>query len=533
MSANASPHLRWASNPETAVAGAGSPRVAPGRMDCRFGLPLLWLVGMLMVGNIQAGVNPADFVTRIDNPYYPLTPGISFHYDETTERIDEVAVTHETRIIQGVTCRSVRERSISNGVLSEESLSWFAQDKAGTVWKFGEDTKHFDENGVVISTAGSWEAGVSNAQPGIAMPAHPQLNETYSQELAPGVAEEMATVLSLDTETTVAFGTFTHCLLTRNFSPLSPGEVENKYYAPGIGLILSVMVEGGSERFELETIIREPVDPADFVTRIDNPYHPLIPGYTRLLVGTEGGRPITNLVEVTAGTKVIQGVTCTVVRDRSYMDGLLVEESLDWFAQDQEGNVWNFGEEARHYDANGVVISTDGSWEAGRLGAQPGIVMPAHPQVNQAYFQELAPGMAQDMATVLALDAATELAWGAFTNCIMTRDYNPLEPQVVEHKYFAPGVGLIRSVTVAGGTDQLDLLSIEPRPPPLLTINPATEVGGVAVRLIGLPGQTYILETSTNLPFWSPLLTNTSSGNQFTLTNAASGPRQFFRGVLP
>lgn len=533
MSGNKILKMRMAPDCGIMVADTAATRMVARRMGCCLLLQALLLLGCLTPGGVQAAVNPEDFVTRIDNPYYPLTPDISYHYDETTDRIDEVAVTHETRIIQGVACRLVRERSISNGVLSEESLGWFAQDKAGTVWKFGEDTRDFDENGVVISTAGSWEAGVSNAQPGIAMPAHPQLNETYSKELAPGVAEEMATVLSLDTETTVTFGTFTHCLLTRNFSPLSPGEVENKYYAPGIGLILSVMVEGGSERFELETIIREPVNPANFVTRIDNPYHPLIRGCTRLLVGAEGGHLLTNLVEVTAGAKVIQGVTCTVVRDRSYMDGLLVEESLDWFAQDQEGNVWNFGEEARHYDAKGVVISTDGSWEAGRLGAQPGIVMPAHPQVNQAYFQELAPGVAQDMATVLALDAGTELAWGVFTNCVMTRDYNPLEPQVVEHKYFALGVGLIRSVTVAGGTEQLDLLSIEPRPPPLLTINSATEVGGVAVRLSGLPGQTYILETSTNLAFWRPLLTNTSSGNQFTLTNTASGPRQFFRGVLP
>ncbi len=486
-----------------------------------------------MAGQVKVAVNPADFVTRIDNPYFPLTPGTTYHFESTTERLDEVTVTRESKVILGVYCTAVRDRAIVMGRLAEESLDWFAQDRDGNVWHFSEDTKEYDTNGVVISTNGSWEAGVSNAQVGLAMPAHPQLNQTYLLENAPGVAQDMATVVDLDAEVAVAFGTFKKCLQTRIVSPLYPGEVDLKYYALGIGLVFSITVEGGSEWLELGTITREPVDPVDFVTRIDNPYYPLIPGTTNRYTGTKDVRTLANEVVVTRDSIVVQGVACVVVRDRRFFEGVLMEEAFDWFAQDKEGNVWNFGESSTKYDSNGVVIGTDGSWKAGVNGARPGIVMLAHPQINQAYFQELAPGVAQDMATVLALDAGTDLAWGAFTNCVMTRDYNPLEPQVVEHKYFAPAVGLIRSVTVAGGTDQLDLVSIEPQPPPQLKINAAPELGGVAVTLSGVPGQTYILETSTNLVFWSTLVTNTLRGNQFFLTNTAIDPQQFFRSLLP
>jgi len=205
-------------------------------------------------------VDPSNFVRDVTNKFFPLKPGTTFFYEGTRDGVpsrNETNVTHRTKRIVGVRCIEVHDQAFENGILVEDTLDWYAQDIYGNVWYFGEDSKELDPGGNVISTQGSWEAGVNDAQPGIIMEADPQVGDRYSQEIAKGVAEDMARVLSLDEATCVAYGCFDHLLLTRETSRLDPGVVEQKYYAAGVGFILAVMTKGGDERSELVSITTE------------------------------------------------------------------------------------------------------------------------------------------------------------------------------------------------------------------------------------------------------------------------------------
>jgi hypothetical protein len=143
---------------------------------------------------------------------------------------------------------------------------------------------------------------------------------------------------------------------------------------------------------------------------------------------------------VTHSTKKVMGVECVVVDDRAWEDGKLVEKTYDWFAQDDKGNVWYFGEDTKEYE-NGKVVSTKGSWEAGVDGAKPGIMMQAEPKVGQTYRQEYYPGEAMDMARVLGLNASLKVPYGSFDRVLETKEWTPLEPVLFEKKYYARGVG--------------------------------------------------------------------------------------------
>jgi len=202
------------------------------------------------------------------------------------------------------------------------------------------------------------------------------------------------------------------------------------------------------------------LDPSAFGDTIDNPYFPLVPGTTYRYEGTIDGVPAVDLFEVTDDVKVIQAVRCVEVRDRLYLDGVLSESTLDWFAQDRSGTVWYFGEETKELDERGRVVSTEGSWKAGSRGAQAGVFMPARPQVGDRFDQELAPGVAEDQFTILSLDANVTVPFGHFSHVMLTEETTPLEPGVVDHKYFARGIGEVREASVAGGAEFLDLVSV-------------------------------------------------------------------------
>lgn len=199
------------------------------------------------------------------------------------------------------------------------------------------------------------------------------------------------------------------------------------------------------------------VDPANFVDRVDNPYFPLAPGTTRVYeaVTDEGTERIE--VFVTHDTIEILGVTCTVVRDTVTLDGELIEDTFDWFAQDVDGNVWYFGEASLEYE-DGVVTSAFGSWKAGVHCAKPGIVMEAAPKVGDAYRQEFYRCVAEDRAEVLALGESYSVPFGDFEDCLRTRDFSPLEPGVEEEKVYAPGLGLI--LTLEDGERVEELISV-------------------------------------------------------------------------
>ena len=142
------------------------------------------------------------------------------------------------------------------------------------------------------------------------------------------------------------------------------------------------------------------------------------------------------------------------------MNGALEELTHDWYAQDDQGAVWYFGEDAKEY-ANGVVVSTAGSWLAGVNGGLPGIIMEAAPKVGDLYRQEFLKGVAEDMAEVLSLDGFASVPFGDFTDCVMTKDFTPLERKVVENKFYARGIGFVKSEMVKGGSDTLELVSIK------------------------------------------------------------------------
>jgi hypothetical protein len=207
----------------------------------------------------------------------------------------------------------------------------------------------------------------------------------------------------------------------------------------------------------------EPVvlDPAAFTARITNPYLPLTPG-TRLIYREQDARGTVQrgVTHVTKRRKLIaNGITARVVHDVVTEHGEPVEKTFDWYAQDSAGNVWYLGEDTKEYE-NGKVVSTHGSFEAGVDGAQPGVIMPAAPQVGMGYRQEFYAGQAEDEARVLSLDEQAGVPYGHFEDVLMTRESNPLEPRHVEYKFYARGVGPVLELTGSGGTDRVTLLKV-------------------------------------------------------------------------
>ncbi len=214
----------------------------------------------------------------------------------------------------------------------------------------------------------------------------------------------------------------------------------------------------------------EPVtlDPADFTTRIDNPYWPMRPGTRWIYVETDReGLRRRDVVTVTHRTKTVaDGVTARVVRDVATEDGKLVEATDDWYAQDKDGNVWYLGEATTEYE-HGRPKSTAGSFEAGVNGAQPGIIMAAAPKPGLRYRQEYSKGQAEDAGVVMSVDERVQVPYRFFPRrVLMTKDVNRLEAADVEFKFYARGVGPVLAITVAGGSDREDLVSVRRRRQP-------------------------------------------------------------------
>jgi hypothetical protein len=202
-----------------------------------------------------ANLNPANFTTQIDNPYFPLPAGAQWHIRVTNQeglvQQQVITVTDRTKKMgDGVTARVVHDVVSEGGRPVEVTEDWYAQDKDGNVWYFGEDTAEIKPNGE-RDTSGSFEAGVNGADAGIAMLAHPNPGQTYREEYYAGHAEDRSRVLALDQQAEVPFGHFRNVILTEDYSPVEPNVLELKFYAPGIGQVLAQTVSGGSEREEL------------------------------------------------------------------------------------------------------------------------------------------------------------------------------------------------------------------------------------------------------------------------------------------
>ena len=213
--------------------------------------------GGLPQGSEPVKLDPADFSVDIDNPYWPMSPGSKWVYSETdTKGANQkvvVEVTHKTKMITGgIEARVVRDTVTENGLPVEITDDWYAQDSAGNVWYLGEATAEY-KNGKVTTRAGSFEAGVDGAQPGIAMPANPEPGLSYRQEYYKGEAEDKAAIITVGEERVqVPFGYFDKdVLMTRDLVPTEPKVQELKFYAPNVGPVLSVHTDGDGGRAEL------------------------------------------------------------------------------------------------------------------------------------------------------------------------------------------------------------------------------------------------------------------------------------------
>jgi hypothetical protein len=203
------------------------------------------------------------------------------------------------------------------------------------------------------------------------------------------------------------------------------------------------------------------LDPSDFVARIDNPYWPMAHGSRWVSRETEAGNEQRVEVTVTGRTKTILGIAATVVHDVVTEGGEVKEDTLDWYAQDRDGNVWYLGEDTKEYE-DGRVVGTEGSWEAGVDGAQAGVVVPADPEPGLSYRQEHYAGHAEDEAEVLSIDELVEVPVGSYDDALMTRDTTPLEPGVAELKLYARGVGPVLTLGISGGASREELMRFEP-----------------------------------------------------------------------
>jgi len=187
------------------------------------------------------------------------------------------------------------------------------------------------------------------------------------------------------------------------------------------------------------------IDPANFVARIDNPYFPLQPGTTFIYEGQMPGGFERDEFAVTHNTRVIQGVTCVEVHDSVFTDGVLTEDTLDWFAQDRDGNVWYFGENTHELE-DGLISTIAGTFMGGVNGDKSGIIMEAHSAIGDFYRQEFSLNNAEDFAEVKSLTAHVTVPYGSFNHCLKTEETTPLEPDLLEDKFYAPGVGNIETL---------------------------------------------------------------------------------------
>ena len=239
-----------------------------------------------------------------------------------------------------------------------------------------------------------------------------------------------------------------------------------------VGLIISastvLMIAGSGSYFQQLTILDVKYanaasivfDKSNFNNplEIDNKYFPLKPGTEMIYEGKSDGDPTRDVFVVTNETKEILGITTRVVSDNAYVDGEHEEATDDWFAQDDQGNVWYMGEYTT--DLTTKKNAHEGSWEAGVNGATAGIIMLAEPKVGDKYDQEFAKGEAEDQGEILSLDESVSVPYGSFSNVIKTRDTTPLEPDIVENKYYAPDIGEVKAISVKGESDESALVQI-------------------------------------------------------------------------
>jgi hypothetical protein len=195
-------------------------------------------------------------------------------------------------------------------------------------------------------------------------------------------------------------------------------------------------------------------------TQITNAYYPVVAGKKYIYEGqTKDG--LEHIEEQRLSTsKTILGISCVVVNFKAFLGGKLIEEAWDWYAQDNAGNLWYFGEAVDNYNLDGSLKDHAGSWEAGVDGAKPGMIMPANPQAGMKYREEYYFNHAEDQAEITARGLSVTIPFGTYNNCISTKNYTDLEPGVIENKFYAPGIGLIKEINV-NDNEEVRLIAIQ------------------------------------------------------------------------
>jgi hypothetical protein len=256
---------------------------------------------------------------------------------------------------------------------------------------------------------------------------------------------------------------------TRRVAPLSTSEAKGAamhrtVFGAVSGLLVAVsafataLALSGPAR-SAPSCPKPPKLPGEFVGQVTNRYFPLQPGTTLTYKGKLDGKSATDVFTVTDQAKEILGVTTTVVHDQAFIKGELVEDTLDWYAQDAAGNVWYFGEDTKELE-DGVVVSTEGSWEAGVDNAIAGIFMPVQPTVGEVFKQEDAKNVAEDCTRIVDLNASVRTQFVSSDEALKTEEYSLLEPDVLDNKYYVKDIGLLREQTIQGGNDTLSLVSV-------------------------------------------------------------------------
>jgi len=414
--------------------------------------------------------------TTINNPYFPLVPGMisTFHVEDIDPETNEstfqtiiVEVLDDTRTVAGVTVRVVRDRVFQDGLVREDTFDWYGQDDNGNVWYLGEDVTDFeyDESGNLIGTShpGAWEAGVAGAQPGHIMPANPQPGDHYYQEFYPGIAVDEARVTGVNLSFVVPHGSYDNIVLrTRDTSALEADTYANKFYALGVGPIAERAYTVDDEELiakvdrNRQAILPE-FDAANFTpgAPIDNPYFPVVAGRVYTYEGEEVDGESGETMELgfqeshTARTSDILGIPTQIVRGIEFHDGSMFEDSEFYYAQDKEGNVWWMGEHSTkfEYDDAGNLLRTydDSTWIAGVNGAKPGYYMPGNRALGERYYEIFSPADGDiDTMEFASLDESISTTLGPLKDVAIVREESAFQPEFYAHKYYAPGVGLVR-----------------------------------------------------------------------------------------
>ena len=408
--------------------------------------------------------DPGGASREIDNLYLPLLPGTTLVREGEAEGGAErvvSTVSHDTRIVDGVQSAILVERTFVEGEFVRETFQWFAQDAGGNVWKMGESSQRLSD-GVEVGPAEGWEAGVAGAEPVLRMNVEPVVGDVYRPDRPSAAGGDPEVVRAVDVEVVLSDGSVHLCVETETAASAGP---ESRFYAPGLGIVLEEN-EAEGERLELVDALVDTapiLEPADFSSNITNPLFPFAPGTTFFHEGeTEDGFFQSETV-VTHRERMVMGIACREVEVLERLDGELYEVTIEWFAEDLEGNVWYFGEDVRDY-RDGVVVSTEGSWEAGVDGGKPGIVMKANPRVGDSYRQEYHPRQAEDVAHVVAKDVPVVLQDGSEHICLVTQEEDTLEEddgeREKERKFHAPGLGMVRETQV-DGSQPIDLVKVE------------------------------------------------------------------------